>query len=179
MGQLKIKLIKDAPFKVYAANIEIDSHIEELCNFLRNQKDKELEIILNGNRIKFGSEVGKKKFIEGFRSASKIIFRHMKEFADETQDNINKLTSELEKIKQDKAALSNKNSDLINEVATTKVVQKLRTLAWEDSIQEWKEVCEILKSRLDKIEPIINLVKNATSEGDLNRAHLIVKKEKL
>lgn len=179
MGQLKTKLIREKPFKVYVINVEVDSHTEELCNFLREHKDKEIEIILNGHKIKFNSEISKKKFIEGFRSASKIIFKHIKEFANETQDNINKLTSELEKTKQDKILLHNKNTDLTNELATNKVVQKLRTLAWEDSIQEWKEVCEVLKTRLDKIEPVIDLIKNATSDGDLNRAHIIAKKEKL
>lgn len=179
MSKLQIKLLKDKPHKIYSAKIEIDYHIEELSKFLTNHKDKILEVVINGKTHKFTSVASRKKFSAGFREAGKIAFTHVKSFTKKSQGNINKLTNELTQLKQEKQSLKDNAVELRGKYNTQRVVVKLRYEAWQDHTQELTEACELLKGRLDRIEPIISKIKKAKSEGDLNAIHIKVKKEKI
>jgi len=179
VSKLKIKLLKDKPHKVYSTYIEIDYHVEELCNFLRKHKDRVLEIIINGKRTKFSSIASRKKFVEGFQRAGNIAFGHVKSFSAGSQEAINKLINEVTQIKQSTTKIKEENYHLKSRILSYNTVSKLRIIAWEDSIQEYKDACEIQKKRLDSIEPVIDIIRTATSEGDLNKAALKVKKNKL
>lgn len=179
MSKLKVKLLKEKPHKLYSANVTLDYHVRELCDFLYGHQDRVLEIIINGKKIKFNSIVSRKKFAQGFKEAGRIIFEHTKQFASESQGTINSLTNEITQLNKEKVKLKEELYELRGRVSTHNTVSKLRTLAWQDSEKEWRETCEVIKDRLDKVEPIIRMLRNAKSDGDLNKVVLRVKKHKL
>ena len=179
MSKLNIKLLRDKPHKIYSVNVEIDYHVEELYKFLNKHKDRELEIVLNGKKIKFNSIASRKRFAQGFRESGRIIFGHARDFTAQSQKNINRLSNEITQHKKEVATLQEESDILKGRVRTYRIVQQIRMLAYQDSTEEYREALEILKDRLDKIEPVIKMIRRATSEGELNKAHIRVKKEKL
>ena len=143
MKKLQIKLTKKKPHKVYKTNIEADYHAFELCKFLRNHKDRVLEIVINDKRVKFDSIAGRKRFASGFETASKIIYEHVVDFATTTHAKINSLTSELD---AERKRISDKTDYRVKHT-----VLNLRAAAWEDRVAELEEDRAVLKEQIRKL----------------------------
>lgn len=138
MKNLNIDLIKQEPHKVYRANIEYDFHITSLCKFLRKQKDRKIELVLNGKSIKFNSIAGIKRFAAGFEQASKIIEQYTKEVFDSVNEQIEQAKREAQQ-------------DIYNQYRIKKETMDIQTAAWKDRIAELEEDRKILKQELDRL----------------------------
>lgn len=148
MDKLKVKLVKEKPKKVYAITVEYDYHIEELIEFLGNNKDKKFDIIVNGKLFKFASVAAKNKFAEGFKSSSDILLSNVynanKQFVSETAKltlENNTLKKEAQQIGKEKELYWAKNAAMT-----------VRVAAWQDRITELEDTCEALRKVIDEIK---------------------------
>lgn len=177
--RLKIELVQNKPHKTYKAEIEDDHHIEELCQFLRANKDREVGIVINGKHTKFNSHAGKKRFATGYEQGSGFIIDQAKELFKEMQTEMNQLKTELRKYKQEVDGAKSKAQDAAEKLRVNEAVKKLRQAAFADREAEINEDRALLKSRLDKVEPIIRLIKAAKGDGDLQKAFRLAKKNRV
>lgn len=154
MSKLSIKLIKKKPHKVYKADIESDSHTKDLCRFLRRHQDRTLQIILNGKSIKFDSIAGRKRFASGFEAASRIIYQHVKSFANDSHGKINALTSELNTAKKQYEQNNKAWLEAQEKYRVKSVVMDIREAAYKDQIAELEDNCEILKAKAKPVRKV-------------------------
>ena len=175
---LKIILAQKKPNKVYKVEVEFDHQIKELCSALRSNQDKQVSFVINGKHTKFNSLAGKKRFASGYEQGSNFVFGHAKNLFKDMQAELSGLKKELSRVKERVGAAEKKAVGVINKLRVNDIVKKLRQAAYADSSQELNEDRKLLKNRLDKIEPIINLVLNANTEGQLQQAYKLAKKIK-
>jgi hypothetical protein len=176
---LTIQLVQKKPHKVYKTEIEYDYQIDEVCKFLRHNKDKEVSIIINGKHTKFNSFAGKKRFAAGYSQGSDFVFKYAKQLFEEMQKEIDALEDELEETTEELDRQKNIASSASDRLRTNDTVKKLRQAAYADHVSEINEDRELLKNRLDKIEPVVRLVLKATTDGQLQQAYKLAKKLKL
>lgn len=136
---LQIKLVKKNPHKVFQAEVSADHHIKSLCKFLRKQKDRNLEIVINGKSFKFDSIAGRKRFASGFEQAFSIIEPHMAKFVKDLEDRLNKVLSERDKAKSEAKQNYQKYIDTVESYRVKHTVMDLRSAAWKDHVAELEE----------------------------------------
>jgi glutamate synthase domain-containing protein 3 len=176
---LKINLVQKKPHKVYKTEIEYDFQIDDLCKFLRQNKDRIVSIVINGKHTKFNSFAGKKRFAAGFNQGSDFVLGYTKQLFERMQEEISGLKNELISTADKLAKQREKNNDIIGKLRTKEVVTELRREAYLDHVNEINEDRELLKERLKKVEPVIKLVVKATTDGQLQKAYKLAKKLKL
>jgi len=176
---LEINLVQKKPHKVYKTEIEYDFQIDDLCKFLRQNKDRVVSIVVNGKHTKFNSFAGKKRFAAGFSQGSDFVLGYAKQLFEEMQEEVNTLKNKLADAESKLGKQKETNFDLVGKLRTKEVVTKLRREAYLDHVNEINEDRELLKNRLEKIEPIVRLVLEATTDGQLQRAYRLAKKLKL
>jgi len=177
--ELKVNLVQKKPHKVYKTEIEYDFQIDDLCKFLRHNKDRIVSIIINGKHTKFNTFSGKKRFAAGFDQGSDFVLGYAKKLFEEMQEKINVLENELASTKAELNKQKEVNYDIIGKLRTKDVVTKLRREAYLDHVNEINDDRTLLKERLRKIEPIIKLVIKATTDGQLQRAYKLARELKL
>ena len=151
--KLQIKKVNSKkPHKVYRADITQDSHITDLCRFLRRHTDKKLEIILGGKRVVFKSINERKKYAAGFERAFYVIEPYMEAFVKDLYDKINKLTNELGEARRETAQAKKQLSKEREEYRVKKEVIALRKAAYDDHLEEWKDNCLTLQRRVQELE---------------------------
>jgi hypothetical protein len=176
---LNIQLVQKKPHKVFKIDVKSDHQVKELCKFLRQNKDKEVSIVINGKHTKFNSLAGKKRFAAGFNQGSDFVLWYAKKLFEEMQGEINSLKNELGKTTKELERQNGIVSDVVGRLRTNDIVTELRQAAYADYVSEINEDRAILKNRLDGVEPIIELVVKATTEGQLQNAYKLAKKLKL
>lgn len=151
--KLQIKQVKNKqPHKAFKADIEDGNHLYDLCKFLRKQKDKRIDIIIDGKRVAFNSIASRKKYAEGFERATDILVGQIKQFAEETFAKINSLTSELDKTKQELKKAKAEYKKTVDNYRVKSAVIDLRQAAWEDRVAELEEACQILSRENKRLE---------------------------
>jgi uncharacterized protein YifE (UPF0438 family) len=172
--------VQKKPHKVYKVNIEfVEYQIKELAKFIRNNKDKEVSFVINNKHIKFNSVVGKKKFAAGFEHGCIFAIKENNLIIRTLSTRLDVTKKELDKTKTDLTSQKEKTYRAHDKIRTNDLVKKLRQEAWADYTAELNEDRKILKTRLDKVEPVIKLVKEANTEGQLQTAYKLAKKLKV
>jgi len=152
-SRLQIKQVKNKQqHKAFRADIEDGSHLYDLCKFLKRQKDKRIDVIIDGKLVAFSSIASRKKYAEGFERASDILVGQVKEFAVEVKAKIDSLTSELNKTKQELKKYKEDYQDSIEKYRVKSAVIDLRQAAWEDRVAELEEACQILSRENKRLE---------------------------
>lgn len=147
MQELKVKLIRDKPKKVYAATVEFDYHLEELIRFLTDSKEKKFDIIINGRLFKFNSIALKNKFIEGFNSAQDILIAHITEAKRSMDEEQVRLNAEIKSLRGQLKYIQNGKS----QYESKEKVLELKAAAWKDRITELEETCRELRSNINEM----------------------------
>ena len=145
---LQIKLVKKSPHRVFSADIKSDEHIQSLCKFLTRNKDKTLEIIINGKNHKFTSAVARKSFVAGFKSAMETMEPYLEKFFKELEGRLNTALSDRDKALQDTQVVRKKLADAEAQHRIKETTIELRTAAWQDQIAEWEDNCKYLKEEV-------------------------------
>lgn len=174
----KIKLIKKEPHKVYRIEVQ-HNQIKEVCTFIRNNKDKEVSLIINGKHTKFNSFAGQKRFAAGFDQGSDFALKHTKKLFEEMQGKTNDLKNELTRVKRELKKQKVIATDTVYRLITNNTIKELRQATYTDHVTEIDEDRALLKDRLDKVEPVIKLVVKSTTDGQLQKAYKLAKKLKL
>ena len=151
---LQIKLTKHKPHKTYAVNMKVDEHIKQLCKFLRKHKDKKLEVIINGKGVKFDSVAGRKRFAAGFEHAFRVIEKYVKEYVDETRNEIRVLNSKITSAQQEATRLKQELRETNQKYITKCTVMDIRTAAWKDRVTELEDDREILKEEIERLRKL-------------------------
>lgn len=152
-GKLQIKQVKNKQqHKAFKANIQDGTHLYDLCKFLKRQKDKKIDVIIDGKKVSFNSIASRKKFAEGFERASDILIGQVEEFAEEAFAKINNLTSELDKAKQEAKKYKEDYRKTVEKYRVKSTVIDLRQAAWEDRVAELEEACQILSKENKRLE---------------------------
>lgn len=149
--RLDIKKVADKPRKSFVTEIDLDSHIHDLCKFLRKQKDRNLEITINGKKVAFTSIAGMKKFAAGIEMALSIIEKYLLQYVDETKKEIVRWRSEVDYFHSLNDGLKQEIRDLKKQRAVDEQVIKLRVLAWKDRIAELEDDRQTLRTELDRL----------------------------
>lgn len=134
MDKLKIKLISEKPKRVYATNIEKAFHLKDFLEFLKNTKEKKLDVVINGKLFTLATSAAKTKFIEGFALASDVVDSKPKKEEHNTSS-----VDELNKLKK-------ANADLIIKQSSNVVGIQW----WKNRVLELEATCEELKKIIDK-----------------------------
>jgi len=166
---INIKLLKKKPHKLYSVDLTNEAEIKSLCKFLRNQKDRELEIKINGKNIKFDSIAGRKRFAAGFQSAGKIIGQGTHGTQIKSQKEVQALNKKVKVLEEQVLKEHEECISWIDKVRVHQTVNKLRKEAWEDTINELKENCEILSLKLKASSGLVRDVKKAKTLEDLKK----------
>ena len=145
---MNIKLISQKPHKKYEIEVS-GGHIKELCEFLSNQKDRQLEITLNGKNIKFNSIAGRKRYASGLEQGAYIVDDQVAIIWREHLATIDGLKAELGKTKQELHEVKQELNETRQKYATKYTVMNLRKAAWEDYIAELEDDRAILKAVLN------------------------------
>lgn len=148
---MNIKLTSKKPHKKYVAEI-LGGHIKEICKFLRNQKDRQLEIVINGKSIKFNSIAGRKRFASGLELGAKIVDDQVALVWREHQSTIDSLRHELSQTKENLAAVDKELQEARRNYLTKYTVMEIRKAAWEDRISELEDDRAALKAALDEMK---------------------------
>lgn len=175
---LEIKLVQTKPHKVFKADINEGHHIKDLCKFLRENKDREVGVVINGKHTKFNSHVGKKRFATGYEQGSDFIMQYAKELFEEMQAEINTLKAEAKKHKSEVEDAKAQAKDATERLRSNEATKQIRQKAFMDRESEINEDRVLLKSRLEQIEPIIRLMREAKRDGDLQKAYRLARKIK-
>jgi len=139
---MSIKLISKAPHKKYVASISNLQQVKKLCVLLRKQKDRQLEVVINGNSTKFNSIAGRKRFVSGFECAFKI--------ALDKSDLI--LSARHNALQQEAQAAKHQLNEMSKQYMAKYAVMNIRKATWEDYIAELEDDRVILKTALDKLK---------------------------
>lgn len=149
MGErLKVNLIKQTPIKIFKTTIKYDHHLNDLCKFLKNNKDKKIKIIINEKSIKFNSLADKQKFVSGLMCGKESLSEHTKTLFKELSTEINKLKRENESLKNKINTHDNNILNKNNTIQKLRFLMSLRTEAYQDRIDELTSCLDILKDRL-------------------------------
>lgn len=166
---INIKLLKKKPHKLYSIDLTSDAQIKVLCKFLRDQKDRKLEVKINGKNIKFDSIAGRKRFVAGFQSASKIINQSTHHDQIKSQKKIQALNRNIKELEKQVLKEEEEKNKWIGKVRVHQTVNKLRKEAWEDTINELQDNCEILNLKFKASNDIVKAIKKAKSLEDLKK----------
>lgn len=177
--QLNINLTQSKPDRTYKIDINYDYQVKELCSFIRNNKDKKVSIIINDKHTKFDSLAGKKRFSAGFEQGSKFVADYMKKLISGLKREAASLKREAETAKKDMLVYKDKYANVIGKLQTNNLLKQLRTDTYLDSVQELNDDRAMLKARLDLVEPVIKLVGKARTDGELQKAYKLAKKNGL
>lgn len=172
---LKISLVQKEPHKIYKIDIKYDYQVNEVCRFIRDNKDKEVSIVINGKHTKFKSFAGKKRFASGFNQGSDFILKLFRE----TQRDTGNLKAELAQTKKELEKQKVIAVGALDRLRTNNAVKVLRQAAFADHVGEINEDRTLLKDRLDKVDSVFELVVKATTDGQLQKAYKLAKKLKL
>ena len=142
-----IELIDEKPHKIFKAHISSDQHVRLLCKFLHEQKDRNLEIIINGKKFKFNSIIGRKCFSSGFEQAFSIVEPYMYNLIKDLENRLNVALSERDEFKNEACENYNKYIDVKREYSASRTVTKLRFEMWKDTIAQWKDNCKYLSDQ--------------------------------
>lgn len=160
------KLNTKKQHKVYKAEITQDSHVKDLCKFLRRHNDKKLEVILNGKGVVFNSANERKKYAAGFERAFSVVEPYMEAFAKDLYDKINKLTNEVTESRRTLADFKKQLNKEREEYRVKKEVMAIRKAAYDDHLEEWKDNCITLRQKIHELEA--RLRKQVSSEEIVN-----------
>jgi len=144
--RVQIDLIKKKPIKIYKIIVRNDNHFDELCKFLKNNKDKQLQVIINGKTLKFNSLVDKKRFVTGLECATKVLTPLTKHLFENLQAQINKLKKE--------NSILNTRLDIQNGIVKRRT-DKMRML---DSLMSLRQ--EAYKDRVDELVSSLDILTN-------------------
>jgi hypothetical protein len=173
----KIKLIQSDP-KKYRASVSSLNDLKELSAFLNKNKDKKVEFVINNNSFKFTSLVSKQKFALGLEQGASIHKAIFKKNNKNTSVSVKK-ESGLDGLEKELKEKKEELARAYDRIRVFKAVAELRQEAWSDIVEEMSEDRSILKERLNKVEPVIKLIKESSTEGQLQNAYNLVKKSKL
>lgn len=164
--ELNIKLVKSKPHKVYKINTTQSSHIKAICNFLKNNKDKEIEIIINGKKTKLNSIISKKRFAYGLEQGSLLIQDYSKTLFKNMQDNIDNLKNRVRELEESlkESKINEINAD--NKVRAVNDLYKIRNDMYKNYISEIEQDRESLRKELDKINKLIKKVASPVKDND-------------
>lgn len=151
--KMDIKLVSKKPHKKYTVEITDASEVKELCKFLRTQKDKQLDVVINGTSTKFNSVAGRKMFVSGFQNAFRIASDQASRVAKMLNERCNTLAKQVAIAKQEAKLAKHELNDAAKKYMTRYTVMNLRKVVWEDHIAELEDDRVILKARLDKLKP--------------------------
>lgn len=146
---LQITLVKKEPHKVFKADIKAEDHIASLCKFLRDHKDKKIEVIINGKSFVFNSVSGRKRFAMGFQYAFQAITPFLEQSLDELEGRLNGALSERDKARAESKALVQRYNQATDRYRTKYTVMNLRTAAWKDMLAEQEDNCKYLQEQVD------------------------------
>lgn len=177
--KLSVKLVQQKPNKTYKIDLEHDYHTSELCKFLRKNKDREVGVVINGKHTKFNSHAGKKRFATGFEQGSRFVLNHAKKLFEEMQSKINDLKAQLKSALNENQSYKDQANEAIGRLRVNDAVKHIRQAAYKDHVSELEEDRALLKSRLEKVEPIIRAIKEAKTEGQLQNAYKLAQKLKV
>lgn len=149
---MSIKLASKTPHKKYIADVADAKQVKELCAFLRNQKDRHLEVVINGKSTKFDSVAGLKRFASGFDQAFKLALNQSGSVVKVLTDRCNMLAKETTVLQHQMRFAKHDLNEAIKKYMGKYAVMKLRKLAWEDHIAELNDDRAILKEELDKLK---------------------------
>jgi len=152
----KIQLIQDSPHKTYKINIESENHVKDLCQLLRNHKDRKLEIIINGRNFKFNSIAGKKRFIAGFQHAFNIIEPLLEKMFSELEDDLKVALTERNEARAKAADSYKKYADLVNDYKSKCATMDLCMNIWKERIADIEEDREYLSDQLNRLKCKLN-----------------------
>jgi len=178
-NSLKIELVQSKPDKVYKIEVQYDHQIDDVCKFIRNNKDKNVSMVINGKHTKFNSFAGKKRFASGYSQGGDFVLGHTKELFKKTQRDTKDLKANLSQAKKELAKQTVIAVGASDKLRVNNTVKKLRQAAYADHVKEINDDRALLKERLDKLEPIIRLVLKAKTDGQLQAAFKLAKKSKL
>lgn len=138
MANLKNKPNKSIKYKF---SLENDIDFDKLNNILQNHTEPKLSIQIDGKVFSFTSKASRKKFLEGFNFAYKLLSKRM----DSTKTSLQILKRKLE---YDNNNLKKKIREEYEDYRIQKEIIKLRVLAWEDRLAELQEDRKLLADRV-------------------------------
>lgn len=150
---MKIKLTAKKPHKKYTIEFTGANEVKELCKFIRNQKDKQLEVMINGTSTKFNSVAGRKRFISGFQNAFKIASDQASRVTKSLNERCRILAKQVTIAQQEEKLAKYKLNEAAKKYMAKYAVMNLRKVVWEDHIAELEDDRTILKAQLDKLKP--------------------------
>lgn len=128
----------------YKFSLTNDRDLQKLTNLLQNHTEPKLSIQIDGKTFSFTSKASRKKFLEGFDFAYKLLSKR----ADSARTSLQVAQRKLE---YENDNLKKKLKEESESYRVQKEVIKLRTLAWEDRLAELQEDRKFLADRVREL----------------------------
>lgn len=139
-------------FDMYNFVIKNNDDLMELIKFLRSHTSRHLHLFINNKKVSFNSIAGRKKFASGLDLAAKILNGHLEDFAKMSFDKINKLSHDIEIIKEDSKSEALSAQEIKRKYVAKLAALKVQRAAWADRVTELEEACEFLLNENKKLK---------------------------